>query len=406
MQNDRIVRVRQKNERPQALAALLRLLALIAVIASLGWQNAWARDVRVTFPKRSELTPVQRLNRQGVDAVRKHQYEKAEAIFYKAYLYDAADPFTLNNLGYVSELEGKLDRAKEFYALASQQDCDARIDLSNAKQLEGKPMTYALNSLQDVSMRVDSMNVQAVELLSRERNFEAELLLRKALALQPQNPFTLNNLGVAEEATGNDEEALQHYDAAASLRSLEPIIVTLDRSWRGKPVSRMAAESARRLRGRMQDIDNAEARARMFTLRGVSAANRNDWTAARQDFLQAYSLAPDSAFSLNNLGYVAERDGDLETAQFYYSKARKADDASARIGLATQRSYEGKHLVAVAMQNGQKVDGEIDRYSQAARKQTGPIQLLRRDNTPAGPNVSPNKPWAPVSPDSGPQTPK
>lgn len=156
----------------------------------------------------------------------------------------------------------------------------------------------------------------------------------------------------------------------------------------------------------MRDIDNAEARARMFTLRGVSAANRNDWTAARQDFLQAYSLAPDSAFSLNNLGYVAEKDGDLETAQFYYSKARKAADARARIGLATQRSDEGKHLVAVAMQNGLKVDGEIDRYSQAARKQTGPIQLLRRDNTPAGPNVLPNKPWAPASPDSGPQAPK
>ena len=55
----------------------------------------------------------------------------------------------------------------------------------------------------------------------------------------------------------------------------------------------------------------------MLTLRGVSATNQNDWSTAKQDFLQAYSLDSDSAFSLNNLGYVAEKDGDLETAQFY-----------------------------------------------------------------------------------------
>jgi len=74
----------------------------------------------------------------------------------------------------------------------------------------------------------------------------------------------------------------------------------------------------------------------MLTFRGVSEANENDWTHAKQDFLQAYSLNPDTAFTLNNLGYVAEKDGDLETAEFYYSKARKAEDAKARIGVANR----------------------------------------------------------------------
>ena len=72
---------------------------------------------------------MQRLNREGVDAIRKHQYEKAEAIFYKAYLYDPADPFTLNNLGYISELQGQLDRAHKFYTLASEQG-SAALDRS------------------------------------------------------------------------------------------------------------------------------------------------------------------------------------------------------------------------------------------------------------------------------------
>ena len=51
---------------------------------------------------------MQRLNREGVEAVKRHDYEKAEALFLKAYLYDPADPFTLNNLGYISELQGQL----------------------------------------------------------------------------------------------------------------------------------------------------------------------------------------------------------------------------------------------------------------------------------------------------------
>jgi len=70
------------------------LLAIVAVIASSGFHNVWAKDLKITIPKHSELTPVQRLNREGVDAIRKHQYDKAEGLFYKAYLYDPADPFT------------------------------------------------------------------------------------------------------------------------------------------------------------------------------------------------------------------------------------------------------------------------------------------------------------------------
>src|SRR5665213_1071654 len=87
---------------------LLRFFAVFGLIACAA-SPVLARDLRITIPRPSKLTPVQRLNRAGVDAVVKHQYEKAEGLFYKAYLYDPADPFTLNNLGYISELRGQLD---------------------------------------------------------------------------------------------------------------------------------------------------------------------------------------------------------------------------------------------------------------------------------------------------------
>jgi len=353
------------------------------------------RDIRVTIPKHSKLTPVQRLNRDGVEAVRKHDYEKAEALFLKAYLYDPADPFTLNNLGYISELKGNLNRALKFYKLAGEQGSSAVIALSNAKYLQGEPMTAALTGLKNLPMRVNRMNVQAIELLQQNRSAEADAVLRKALVLQPSNPFTLNNLGVAEESTGNLESALRYYNQAAESGSKEPIVIALERSWRGKPVSEMAEDSAQRLRRRLQNIGTAEARAQMLTYRGVSAVNRNDWSAAKKDFLEAYSLNPDSAFAINNRGYVAEKNGDMETAQFFYFKARQADNAGARVGLATSNLAQGKPLTAVAGENHSMMDSELAEYARAAHRQTGPIQLIRRDNSPAAP-AKPAQPGASV----------
>lgn len=387
----------------------ITFFAILGIVLGSASAESWARDVRMTLPKRSHLTPVQRLNREGVEAVRKRQYEKAEAIFYKAYLYDAADPFTLNNLGYISEMEGHLNRAEKFYKLASEQDSDAIIDLSNARQLQGKPMTDALTTVKDIPMRVNRLNVQAIELLPQNRHYEADILLHQALALQPDNPFTLNNLGVAEEASGNYKEALKYYDRAAAMHSSEPIVVSLDRSWRGKPVSKMAANSARQLRKRMKKVETADAQSALLSFQGVAAMNRNDWQTARQDFLKAYSLNPNSAFTLNNLGYISEKAGDIETAQFYYLKARQAADASARIGLATQRSVEGEQLVMVASENQSKINREIDQYSQAERKQTGPVELIRRGAGPAHPAPQSNKTITPspaASPASGPQVQK
>jgi Flp pilus assembly protein TadD len=363
----------------------LNFVVFILLVACSGSLGAWARDgLAITIPRRSELTPVQRLNREGVDAVKRHQYEKAEALFYKAYLYDPADPFTLNNLGYIFEVQGELDRARKFYALASEQGCNADIDRSNAKHLEGKPMNYAFESLQDIPMQVNRMNVDAMALLSDGRAFEAVGLLKKALSVDPRNPFTTNNLGVAYEAIGDYSNALKEYHAAAELRSSEAVVVTLNRSWRGRPVSDMAAESAKLLEQRIKKMDPAEASAAMIAVRGVSAINQNDWLTARQDFLDAYSLDPESSFSLNNRGFVAEKDGDLETAQFYYNKARKAGDSNSRVGLATARSAEGRTLSAVATESNRKVDGELDKYSQDRRRQTGPIELTPRESALAG----------------------
>jgi len=345
---------------------------------------AWGGDVlRIPIPRRSELTPVQRLNREGVEAVKKQQYEKASALFFKAYLYDPADPFTLNNLGYISELQGQLDRAHNFYTLASQQGSNANIDTSNAKELQGKPMQLALQNLQDKPMQVNRMNIDAMNLLTADRGFEAVSLLQKAQTIDPQNPFTLNNLGVAEEEVGDYDAALKYYRTVSGTRASEPVVVTVDRNFRGKAVSEMAAASARRLEDRIRNINTAETQASMLAIRGVTAINANNWSAAREDFLHAYSLDPESAFALNNRGFIAEMDGDMETAGFFYEKARRAGGSGTQVGLSTQRGTEGKSLYSVADDSQRQVDKELEKYSAERRRQTGPIELTPRENTPA-----------------------
>jgi Flp pilus assembly protein TadD len=376
-----------------------KLMAVVLVLAGAGVSLARASDtVTINIPLHSKLSPVQRLNREGVEAVQRHDYDHAEALFLKAYLYDPSDPFTLNNLGYISELQGQLDRANRFYQLALEQSCNAQIDASSEKSLLGKPMMAAVSNLQDQPMQANRMNVEAMRLLQQSRGFEAIALLQQALTLSPHDPFTLNNLGVANETVGDYANALRYYHAAADRHSTEPVVIAVDRAWQGKPVSDMAAASADRLEKHLQEINPDYARALMLSRRGVFAENRNDWAAAKDYFLRAYSADPSDAFSLNNRGYVAEREGDLETAKFFYEKARRAQDASMPVGMATDGAAQGKSLFSVASGSDHKVDGALGIYSIQQHRQTGPIELTPRGNGTEN-NAAPQQP----SPNSQPQ---
>jgi Flp pilus assembly protein TadD len=373
---------------------------VVAASISAAGHLGWSRDrgtIAITVPLHGRLSLVQRLNRDGVDLVNKHQFDKAEALFLKAYLYDPADPFTLNNLGYVAELQGQLDRATKFYELASEQSCNAVIDRSNVRELKGKPMTAAIDGLQDSPMRINHLNLEAIRLISQHRGVEALALLKQAQVADPRNPFTLNNLGVASEATGDYRAALRYYNEVASQDSREAVIVTNDPMWGGKRVSAMAAASAKRLEHLIGSRNPNYSEAAWYNRRGVAAMNENDWATARKAFLQAYTADPSSAFSLNNRGFVAEMDGDLETAQFFYEKAAKSMGASARVGLATKSTAEGRQLFNVAADSDGSVDRALEIYSEQRHQQTAPIELTPRGGVMPAPQ-QPSSPTVPQTP--------
>src|SRR3979411_2181603 len=150
------------------------LAGLIAILAIGNLPQAVARDLKITLPKRRQLTPVQKLNREGVEAIRKNQIEKAESLFYKAYLFDPDDPFTLNNLGYVSELKGDFEGAHRFYSLAGQQPTEATIDRASSRRVVGKEVREAVNDIGDTPMRVNRANIESIRLMNQGRAFEAE----------------------------------------------------------------------------------------------------------------------------------------------------------------------------------------------------------------------------------------
>ena len=199
-----------------------------------------ASDLHVSLPRRSLSTPTQKLNREGVAELKHGHQKKAKRLFYRAYLLDPDDPFTLNNLGYIAELEGDADRALRYYALAAREHTDAVIDQSSEAALKGKPLDEAFRQVQDSDQEVSRINEQAIVLFQQGDVFEARNLLQSALPRHPQDPFLLNNLGYAMETVGDLKGALRCYSAAASIHSKQRVIVTPRVKWRGRPISEVA----------------------------------------------------------------------------------------------------------------------------------------------------------------------
>ena len=351
-----------------------------------------AKDVRISLPKKSKPTPVQKLNQEGVKELEKHDYKKAKQLFYKAYLIDPDDPFTLNNLGYVAELDGQADRAQRYYALAAAHASDALVYKSTEKDAVGKPVEQIAGNAANTQMQINRVNVYAMSLLQKDRAPEADVALQKALRLDPNNPFTLNNLGYAREKEGELEDAYKYYTQAAAQHANTPIVVTVRPGWRGKGISEVAgrnAESVQKEMARQNDIPERVAR---LNTRGVSAINRNDFKLARQYFEEAYKLDPKNAFALNNMGYLAEADGDRETADFYYGKAKEADQSSKRVAYATRKDAEGEKLATVASSSDESVNKAIDEAAAARRMQGGAVVLHNRDNSVVSEPLVPPKP--------------
>jgi Flp pilus assembly protein TadD len=362
---------------------MLKTFALsLVVVGGVAVQPAVAGDLRLPLPAHTSTTPVQKLNRDGVEAVKKHDVGKAKRLFYQAYLLDPNDPFTLNNLGYVSELEGAVDRAQRYYSLARSQPYEARVDRASRDDLKGKSVAEAAGAQSDRDLKINRANLEAMRMLQQDRVFEAEDELQRALTIDPRNPFTLNNLGLVKEKEGDLRGALEQYRAAVRTNSDARVIVTTDSDARGRRLTEIADRNAKRIEKRLRDEDTPEQQSARLTFMGVSAINHNNPTVARQHFQEALKLDPTNAFALNNMGFLSEMEGDQETADTYYARAQSAQRATQKVTAATRQDVLGMRLGELARLNDNEVDAAMSAEQQEKRRRGGPIQLKRRDNTP------------------------
>lgn len=366
------------------MRSTLAQLAAVCVTALLSLApQLHGAGIRINFPKHSEATPVQKLNREGVKEIKKHHLDKAERLFYRAYLIDPDDPFTLNNLGYISELQGKVERAERYYQLAAKENnSETVIAEASERKLEGQKLSQVTSSYGNLELRVNRGNVLAMSLLQQGRNQEAEDVLRQTLQLDPRNPFTLNNLGFAMEGQGDLQAALQYYNQASITHSTEPVVVAIDPHWRGKAISDIAFRNEESVRQRLASEQSNQDLAARLNLEGVSALNHNQPNNAVNYFEQAYKLDPQSAFSLNNMGYVSEVRGDQETADDFYNLATHGDQAGTPVSFASRHEMVGEAAGQVAGVNAQGTQANLQAQAEAKRRRHEPIVLRRRDNTP------------------------
>jgi tetratricopeptide (TPR) repeat protein len=108
--------------------------------------------------------------------------------------------------------------------------------------------------------------------------------------------------------------------------------------------------------------------------------NRNDRKNARDNFQQAYKLDPKNSFAINNMGYLAELEGDKETAQSYYEQAQRAERARQKVMVSTRPEVEGQTVGHVAEQSTTLVESSFTARAEARRRSGAPPALKTRDN--------------------------
>ena len=187
--------ISDKDEGERGVMNFIKASKVLVMSAGLAMQlivsasPSLAGDLRVSIPLRETSTPTQKLNREGVAALKHGHQEKAKRLFYRAYLLDPQDPFTLNNLGYIAELDGDADRALRYYALAAREHTDAIIDQSSAPDLKGKSLDGAYQHVAGADQEISKINERAIVMLQKGYVFEARNLLQSELARYPQDPF-------------------------------------------------------------------------------------------------------------------------------------------------------------------------------------------------------------------------
>lgn len=224
-----------------------------------------------------------------------------------------SSPEIHNNLGRVHLRNGETQEARREFEKALELDprnADALLNLANLDALDGR--TTQAERLIQRALQVDPNSVAALAQLAELRRRRGDLegaigLYRQALTIDRQ-PFVYLGLGDVLQRAGRHPEAVEAFRSALEL---DPDSATAHYDL-GVTYGKM---------GRLEEAVDAYERALELQPEGVQAAK-----------------------TLNNLGALAQAEGDLETAATFFERAVEAtpDHLESQYNLAMLRLRRGE----------------------------------------------------------------
>ena len=120
-------------------------------ISEVAAENATALSRQIAQGEGDEAATA-RLNLRGVAALNDNNPSAAKTFFLQAYQHDASNAFTLNNLGYISEMSGDRESAQMYYEAArTGRDANAKVSYATRRDAEGRKIdTLADTNQSDV----------------------------------------------------------------------------------------------------------------------------------------------------------------------------------------------------------------------------------------------------------------
>ena len=169
-------------------------------------------------------------------------------------------------------------------------------------------------------------------LLAQNRVHEARQHFQAGIDINPKDPRSLLDIGVCDMALGNNQSAVEHYQAV--LRVSHDLML----------------------------------RSLAFSNLGTIYRTSGENGAAAQNYIASLTMAPQNALALYGMGLVAQKTGKLDHAIIYYANGVQAEPSDVGLILLAQalaknrRSSEAQTVFAKA----KKLSRDIDAATQAA----------------------------------------
>jgi hypothetical protein len=155
-------------------------------ISEVAAENATALSRQIAQGEGAEAATA-RLNLRGVAALNDNNPSAAKTFFLQAYQHDAQNAFTLNNLGYISELSGDRESAQMYYEAArSGRDANAKVSYATRRDAEGRK----IDTLADTNQNDVEATLRAVQEAKRRARRPIELKRRDGISVTADQDAT------------------------------------------------------------------------------------------------------------------------------------------------------------------------------------------------------------------------